>query len=129
MERELNGQSASYEGLIPTHLKSAESLIILFQDGKVVSKNGDVDVTGDDDEEEDFKVDEIRPQPWYFHIVASFILVVHGFTFLVPQDSDTDDTDMMRTIGKWFGFDWEWMKPFTPYAQVKNHLLMTLLKF
>ena len=100
-------------------LENAELLNFSFEDGKLVSKNGDVDVAGgDDDEEEDFKVDEIRPQPWYFHIVASFILVVHGFTFLVPQDSDSDDTDMMRTIGKWFGFDWEWMKPFTPYAQV-----------
>merc|ERR1711981_534228 len=23
----------------------------------------------------------------------------------------------MRTIGKWFGFDWDWMKYITPYAQ------------
>ena len=43
----------------------------LTQDGKISSKNEG----GDKEEDEDFKVDEIRPQPWYFHIVASFILV------------------------------------------------------
>jgi len=51
-------------------------------------------------------------------VVASFILVIHGLTFLVPHDPETEDTDMMRIIGKWFGFDWDWMKHFTPYAQV-----------
>ena len=51
-------------------------------------------------------------------MVASFILVIHGLTFLVPHDPETEDTDMMRIIGKWFGFDWDWMKHFTPYAQV-----------
>lgn len=66
----------------------------------------------------------VRPQPWYFHIVASVILVIHGFTFLVPTDSEADDTDMMRTIGKWLGFDWDWMKPLTPYAQVEKVLVI-----
>lgn len=36
----------------------------------------------------------------------------------MPHDPETEDTDMMRIIGRWFGFDWEWMKHFTPYAQV-----------
>ena len=64
--------------------------------------------------------EEKTAQPWYFHVVASFILVIHGLTFLVPHDPETEDTDMMRIIGKWFGFDWDWMKHFTPYAQVKK---------
>jgi len=63
------------------------------------------------------KEEEKTAQPWYFHVVASFILVIHGLTFLVPHDPETEDTDMMRIIGKWFGFDWDWMKHFTPYAQ------------
>ena len=66
----------------------------------------------------DDKEEENKSQPWYFHVVASVILVVHGLTFLVPHDPETEDTDMMRIIGRWFGFDWEWMKHFTPYAQV-----------
>merc|ERR1711953_635457 len=61
--------------------------------------------------------EEKTAQPWYFHVVASFILVIHGLTFLVPHDPETEDTDMMRIIGKWFGFDWDWMEHFTPYAQ------------
>ncbi len=61
---------------------------------------------------------EIKPQPWYFHVVASLILVVHGFTFLVPTDPEVEDTDMVRTIAKWFGYEMEWVKHFTPYAQV-----------
>ena len=61
---------------------------------------------------------EIRPQPWYFHVVASLILVVHGFTFLVPQDPESEDTDMVRTVAKWFGYEMDWIKQFTPYAQV-----------
>lgn len=61
--------------------------------------------------------DEIKPQPWYFHVVASIILVVHGFTFLVPQDPEADDTDMVRTVARWVGYDMEWVKTFTPYAQ------------
>merc|ERR1712226_1788092 len=83
---------------------------------KMVPKNkGDTNDGSDDDSE---KADgENRPQPGYFHVVASFILVVHGFTFLVPPDTESEDTDMMRTIGKWFGFDWDWMKYITPYAQ------------
>lgn len=64
------------------------------------------------------KEGENKSQPWYFHVVASVILVVHGLTFLVPHDPETEDTDMMRIIGRWFGFDWEWMKHLTPYAQV-----------
>ena len=49
----------------------------LIQDGKISSKNEG----GDEEEDEDFKVDEIRPQPWYFHIVASFILVNSIFLY------------------------------------------------
>lgn len=75
---------------------------------------GDTNDGSDDDSE---KSEDSRPQPGYFHVVASFILVVHGFTFLVPPDTESEDTDMMRTIGKWFGFDWDWMKYITPYAQ------------
>ena len=63
--------------------------------------------------------EEIRPQPWYFHVVASIILVVHGFTFLVPQDPEVEDTDMVRTVARWMGYDMEWVKQFTPYAQVR----------
>ena len=59
-----------------------------------------------------------QPQPWYFHVVASLILVVHGFTFLVPSDPESEDTDMVRTVAKWFGYECEWVKIFTPYAQV-----------
>ena len=69
-------------------------------------------------EDKEDKEEENKSQPWYFHVVASVILVVHGLTFLVPHDPETEDTDMMRIIGRWFGFDWEWMKHFTPYAQV-----------
>ena len=61
---------------------------------------------------------DVKPQPWYFHVVASLILVVHGITFLVPQDTEEDDTDMVRTLAKWFGYDMDWVKPLTPYAQV-----------
>ena len=64
------------------------------------------------------KPDEPKPQPWYFHVVASLILVVHGFTFLVPSDPDSEDTDMVRTIAKWAGYEMDWVKCFTPYAQV-----------
>jgi hypothetical protein len=35
---------------------------------------------------------------------------------------------MMRTIGRWFGFDWEWMKPFTPYAQVRSEAAFVLTR-
>jgi len=69
------------------------------------------------EKDKDDKDEENKSQPWYFHVVASVILVVHGLTFLVPHDPETEDSDMMRIIGRWFGFDWEWMKHFTPYAQ------------
>ena len=81
------------------------------------AKNKGDNNDGSDDDSEKAE-GENRPQPGYFHVVASFILVVHGFTFLVPPDTESEDTDMMRTIGKWCGFDWDWMKHFTPYAQV-----------
>ena len=61
-----------------------------------------------------------QPQPWYFHVVASLILVVHGFTFLVPSDPESEDTDMVRTVAKWFGYECDWVKVFTPYAQVSQ---------
>eukprot|EP00095_Tigriopus_kingsejongensis_P002009 maker-scaffold419_size176504-snap-gene-0.29 protein:Tk02009 transcript:maker-scaffold419_size176504-snap-gene-0.29-mRNA-1 annotation:"amidase" len=74
--------------------------------------------SGKDKEDDDEAAsEEIKPQPWYFHVVASVILVVHGFTFLVPQSSDAEDTDMVRTIARWLGYDIEWVKQFTPYAQ------------
>ena len=63
-----------------------------------------------------------QPQPWYFHVVASLILVVHGFTFLVPSDPESEDTDMVRTVAKWFGYECEWVKIFTPYAQVLKRI-------
>ena len=86
------------------------------KDNNCAKSNSDNGDKSDDDSE---KSDgDSRPQPGYFHVVASFILVVHGFTFLVPPDSESEDTDMMRTVGKWFGFDWDWMKYITPYAQV-----------
>ena len=65
-----------------------------------------------------------QPQPWYFHVVASLILVVHGFTFLVPSDPESEDTDMVRTVAKWFGYECDWVKVFTPYAQVSQILCM-----
>ena len=73
------------------------------------------------EKDKDDKDEENKSQPWYFHVVASVILVVHGLTFLVPHDPETEDSDMMRIIGRWFGFDWEWMKHFTPYAQVCSY--------
>ena len=81
-------------------------------DTKAVKNDDDSNSTNNEKEEEK------TAQPWYFHVVASFILVIHGLTFLVPHDPETEDTDMMRIIGKWFGFDWDWMKHFTPSAQV-----------
>ncbi len=60
------------------------------------------------------------PQPWYFHVVASLILVVHGLTFLVPHDPDAEDTDMVRTVAGWLGYEMEWVRNFTPYAQVRK---------
>ena len=62
-------------------------------------------------------------QPWYYHFAASLILIVQGLTFLAPNDLDGEDTDMVRIVGKWFGFDLEFLKMFTPYAQVKNPFL------
>ena len=44
--------------------------------------------------------------------------MVHGFTFLVPSDPESEDTDMVRTVAKWFGYECEWVKIFPPYAQV-----------
>jgi len=80
-------------------------------------KNDNNSDESNNDAKSDDKEEENKSQPWYFHVVASVILVVHGLTFLVPHDPETEDTDMMRIIGRWFGFDWEWMKHFTPYAQ------------
>ena len=81
-------------------------------------KSSELDENGEAKESSDKDQEENKSQPWYFHVVASVILVIHGLTFLVPHDPETEDTDMMRIIGRWFGFDWEWMKHFTPYAQV-----------
>ena len=49
-----------------------------------------------------------------------YFLQVHGFTFLVPQAPEADDTDMVRTVARWMGYDMEWVKTFTPYAQVSS---------
>ena len=87
-------------------------------------QSGDNDGSDDDSDKSD---GEGKPQPGYFHVVASFILVVHGFTFLVPPDMESEDTDMMRTIGKWFGFDWDWMKYITPYAQVTSYYIYRII--
>ena len=57
-------------------------------------------------------------------MVASLILVVHGFTFLVPSDPETEDTDMVRTVAKWLGYEMDWVKHFTPYAQVSILTIM-----
>ena len=85
------------------------------------------DASAKDDKNDADKDDENKSQPWYFHVVASVILVVHGLTFLVPHDPETEDTDMMRIIGRWFGLDWEWMKHFTPYAQVPFSSSLTII--
>lgn len=84
---------------------------------KKSTDNDKKDDSDSKDDNKDDKEEENKSQPWYFHVVASVILVVHGLTFLVPHDPETEDTDMMRIIGRWFGLDWEWMKHFTPYAQ------------
>ena len=60
--------------------------------------------------------------------MASLILVVHGSTFLVPSDPETEDTDMVRTVAKWLGYEMDWVKHFTPYAQVRCCLGMGNLK-
>ena len=46
-------------------------------------------------------------------------LLIQGLTFLAPNEPETEDTDMVRTLGKWFGFELEFVKNFTPYAQVE----------
>ncbi len=74
----------------------------------------------DDDEDSDEQKSGESTQPWYFHLIASCILVIHGLTFLVPGDGDQDDTDMVRTLASWMGYDMDWVKHFTPYAQVKH---------
>lgn len=76
---------------------------------------------GSDNEDDDSeKSEEPSKQPWYFHVVASAILVVHGLTFLVPHDSESEDTDMVRTVAGWLGYEMDWVKHFTPYAQVRR---------
>ena len=89
-----------------------------LQNKKAENAASDKEAADEATEAKEDKEEENKSQPWYFHVVASVILVVHGLTFLVPHDPETEDTDMMRIIGRWFGFDWEWMKHFTPYAQV-----------
>ena len=93
------------------------------RDNSAKGKHSGADVNDGSDDDSDKTEGESRPQPGYFHVVASFILVVHGFTFLVPPDTESEDTDMMRTIGKWFGFDWDWMKYITPYAHVNQNII------
>jgi len=88
-----------------------------LQNKKAENAASDKEAADEATEAKEDKEEENKSQPWYFHVVASVILVVHGLTFLVPHDPETEDTDMMRIIGRWFGFDWEWMKHFTPYAQ------------
>ena len=42
----------------------------------------------DKDAKSDDKEEENKSQPWYFHVVASVILVVHGLTFLGKSGND-----------------------------------------
>ena len=42
----------------------------------------------DKDAKSDDKEEENKSQPWYFHVVASVILVVHGLTFLGKFEKD-----------------------------------------
>ncbi|XP_040564188.1 uncharacterized protein [Lepeophtheirus salmonis] len=72
--------------------------------------------------EDDDKSEESKPQPWYFHVIASFILVIHGFTFLVPQDPLVENEDGSvangaDTLSRWIGYDPEWIRWISPYAQ------------
>ena len=60
---------------------------------------------------------KLPPQPWYFHAIASFILIVHGFTFLVPQDP-AEGEDASLTLSKWIGCPAESIRMIGPYAQV-----------
>ena len=41
-----------------------------------------------DSNKSDDKEEENKSQPWYFHVVASVILVVHGLTFLGKKFSN-----------------------------------------
>eukprot|EP00096_Caligus_rogercresseyi_P011060 TRINITY_DN4230_c4_g1_i1.p1 TRINITY_DN4230_c4_g1~~TRINITY_DN4230_c4_g1_i1.p1 ORF type:complete len:221 (+),score=60.33 TRINITY_DN4230_c4_g1_i1:122-784(+) len=65
--------------------------------------------------------EESKPQPWYFHVIASFILVIHGFTFLVPQDPLVENEDGSgngaESLSRWIGYDPEWIRWISPYAQ------------
>lgn len=54
--------------------------------------DNDINKDGDPVNPDETKDEEVKPQPWYFHVVASFILVVHGLTFLVPHDPESEDT-------------------------------------
>ena len=52
----------------------------------IFSGNNDKNDSNSDETDKDAKSDdkeeENKSQPWYFHVVASVILVVHGLTFL-----------------------------------------------
>ena len=54
---------------------------ILFFSGNNEKNDSNSDET-DKDAKSDDKEEENKSQPWYFHVVASVILVVHGLTFL-----------------------------------------------
>ncbi len=89
------------------------------------ANNGEVQQKKEDDEDESGSnggglAGGLRgaTQPWYFHAVASGILIVHGLTFLVPSDPTSDEKDMVRTVAGWLGYDMDWIKVYIPYAQV-----------
>ena len=58
----------------------------------VFSGNNDKNDSNSDETDKDAKSDdkeeENKSQPWYFHVVASVILVVHGLTFLGKFEKD-----------------------------------------
>ena len=61
-------------------------LIFIFS-GNNEKNDSNSDET-DKDAKSDDKEEENKSQPWYFHVVASVILVVHGLTFLGKSGND-----------------------------------------
>jgi hypothetical protein len=59
----------------------------------IFSGNNDKNDSNSDETDKDAKSDdkeeENKSQPWYFHVVASVILVVHGLTFLGKSGNDS----------------------------------------
>ena len=61
--------------------------IFYFFSGNNDKNDSNSDET-DKDAKSDDKEEENKSQPWYFHVVASVILVVHGLTFLGKSGND-----------------------------------------